>query len=175
MESDEGDAERVEELVSSLMAAARLMVGVSARALARVDETLSLAQLRSLVVLDACAPAKLAVLARALGVNPSTALRTVARLETAGLVDRRVNEDNRREVVLTPTAAGRDLVARVLDQRRREMATLADRLPAEHRRGLVDGLRALLAVADEPDLWTLPRFADVVASSDDGAWHRSAS
>lgn len=35
-----------------------------------------------------------------LGVTPSTALRMAERLESLTLVDRRVNPDNRREVVL---------------------------------------------------------------------------
>jgi DNA-binding MarR family transcriptional regulator len=154
-----------EELISSVMAAARLVVGISARALARVDETLTLPQLRSLVVLEACGRAKLAVLAKALGVNPSTALRTVVRLEAAGLVDRRVNPDSRREVVLQLTEAGTGLVSRVLENRRQEVAVLVDRLPPDARRALVRGLGALTAVADEPDLPAVPRFSDVLAAA----------
>ncbi|MFE4871650.1 MarR family winged helix-turn-helix transcriptional regulator [Streptomyces sp. NPDC056682] len=132
------------------MAASRLLVGLSARALAEVSNTLTLPQLRALVVLDGSGPAKLAALAATLGVNSSTALRMVERLEGGGLVDRKVNPDNRREVILRLTAAGTDLVREVLDHRHREIAALVSRLPVDVRAGLVVGLRALTAIADDP-------------------------
>jgi DNA-binding MarR family transcriptional regulator len=110
---------------------------------------LTLPQLRALVVLDGCGPSKLAALATTLGVNPSTAMRMVDRLEAAGLVDRRPNPDNRREVVLRLTEAGQRLVDDVNAHRRAEFATLVTRLPADQRAALVPTLRALTAAADE--------------------------
>ncbi|MZD06565.1 MarR family transcriptional regulator [Streptomyces sp. SID5785] len=131
------------------MAASRLLVAMSARALATVDDALTLPQLRTLVVLDRCGPVKLAALAATLGVNASTALRMVDKLEAGGLVDRKTNPDNRREVVLRLTAPGTTLVHRVLDQRHQEVATLVGALPGAVRTGLVDGLRALIDLADD--------------------------
>lgn len=152
------------------MAASRLVVAMSARALITVDETLTLTlpQLRGLVVLDTSGPAALGVLARDLGVSAATALRTVARLEAAGLVTGRVEPGGGQEVVLRLTPAGTELVARFLAHRRREIAVLVGRLPAEARRGLTEGLRALTAVADEPDLPMVARFSDVLAVPDGG-------
>ncbi|MGW0080275.1 MarR family winged helix-turn-helix transcriptional regulator [Streptomyces sp. NPDC003393] len=139
-----------EELGVAVMAASRLFVAISARALASTDDSLTLPQLRALVVLDTCGPVKLVVLAATLGVNPSTALRMVGRLEALDLVDRRTNPANRREVVLSLTAAGRDLVTRVLAHRRAEIRKLVQRLPAEERAVLVPALHALTtAAADE--------------------------
>ncbi|MDT0544395.1 MULTISPECIES: MarR family transcriptional regulator [Streptomyces] len=152
MDRQPDDSDLTEELIASVLAATRLLVAISARALASIDETLTATQLRALVVLDSCGPAKLAALASGLGVNPSTAMRTVDRLESLGLVDRRVNPDSRREVVLRLTDRGAEVVDRVLEYRRAEIAVLVERLPADVRSGLVRGLRALGAVADEPDL-----------------------
>ncbi|MFK4144773.1 MarR family winged helix-turn-helix transcriptional regulator [Streptomyces sp. NPDC004065] len=132
------------------MGASRLFVAISARALASTDESLTLPQLRALVVLDTCGPVKLVALAATLGVNPSTALRMVERLEALGLVDRRTNPANRREVVLRLTSGGRGLVARVLAHRRAEIRRLVQRLPAGERAALVPALRALTAAAGEP-------------------------
>ncbi|MEU9791050.1 MarR family transcriptional regulator [Streptomyces sparsogenes] len=175
MDQQPEDGGLAEELIASVMAASRLLVAISARALASIDETLTLPQLRALVVLDGCGPAKLAELAAGLGVNPSTALRTVARLESRGLVDRQVNPDSRREVVLRLTDGGAELVARVLEYRRGEIAVLVGRLPAAERAGLARGLRALGAVADEPDLRGAglsgagpARFSDVLAAASGG-------
>ncbi|MFE4674250.1 MarR family winged helix-turn-helix transcriptional regulator [Streptomyces sp. NPDC056723] len=88
-------------------------------------------------------------LAATLGVNSSTALRMVDRLEAGGLVDRWVNPGNRREVVLRLTEPGSDVVHAVLEHRHREITFLVSRLPAEVRSGLVVGLRALADVADD--------------------------
>ncbi|MEU0596989.1 MarR family winged helix-turn-helix transcriptional regulator [Streptomyces sp. NPDC006393] len=139
-----------EELGVAVMAASRLFVAISARALASTDDSLTLPQLRALVVLDTCGPVKLVVLAATLGVNPSTALRMVGRLEALDLVDRRTNPANRREVVLSLTADGHDLVTRVLAHRRAEIRKLVQRLPTEERAVLVPALHALTtAAADE--------------------------
>ncbi|MET9762282.1 MarR family transcriptional regulator [Streptomyces sp. NPDC006372] len=138
-----------EEVTLAVMTASRLLVAVSARALASTDGTLTLPQLRALVVLDTCGPVKLAAMAATLGVNPSTALRMVERLESAGLIDRRTNPANRREVILSLTPAGRDLVERVLAHRRTEIRALVQRLPAEARAGLVPALKALTEAAHE--------------------------
>ncbi|WP_239074568.1 MarR family transcriptional regulator [Streptomyces sp. SID10853] len=132
------------------MAAARLLVGLSARALAEVGSALTLPQLRTLVVLDSSGPVKLAALAATMEVNASTAMRMVDRLEAGGLVDRKVNPDNRREVVLRTTDDGAALVGTVLEHRHREVAALVGRLPVDVRSGLVVGLRALTLAAESP-------------------------
>jgi DNA-binding MarR family transcriptional regulator len=138
-----------EELSVAVMAASRLFVAISARALATTAGSLTLPQLRALVVLETCGPVKLVALAATLGVNPSTALRMVGRLEGLGLVDRRTNPANRREVVLSLTEDGHDLVARVLARRRTEIRTLVQRLPAAERAVLVPALHALTRAAGE--------------------------
>lgn len=151
--NDEALDREAEEVTLAVMAASRLIVALSARALASVDVALTLPQLRSLVALHTCGPTKLAAMAATLGVTPSTALRMAERLESLALIDRRVNPDNRREVVLRLTTAGQELVGSVLGHRRAEIRALVERLPAQERAGLVPALKALTAAADlEPGL-----------------------
>ncbi|MFD7919887.1 MarR family winged helix-turn-helix transcriptional regulator [Streptomyces sp. NPDC059740] len=157
MHSAGGDLDQdAAEVTASVMAASRLVVALSARALAEADSALTLPQLRALVVLDGCGPVKLAALAATLGVNPSTAMRMVDRLEAAELVERRTNPEVRREVVLRLTGHGADLVAQVLAHRQREVAELVSRLPVDVRAGLVTGLRALTEAAAEPGVTPAP-------------------
>ncbi|MFF6997309.1 MarR family winged helix-turn-helix transcriptional regulator [Streptomyces sp. NPDC008313] len=137
-----------EEVTVAVMAASRLVVAISARALASTADVLTLPQLRALVVLSTCGPVKLATMASTLGVNPSTALRMAERLESLDLVDRKTNPDNRREVVLRLTPAGQDMVDRVLTHRRTEVRALVERLPDETRAVLVPALKALTEAAD---------------------------
>ncbi|GAA2483450.1 MarR family winged helix-turn-helix transcriptional regulator [Streptomyces longisporus] len=141
--------QQAEEVTLAIMAASRLLIAISARSLAHTDDSLTLPQLRALVVLDSHGPLKLVALASTLGVNPSTALRMAERLEAAGLLDRKPNPDSRREISLCLTDAGRDVVDRVLTHRRTEIRALVQRLPAEARAGLVPALRALTEAADE--------------------------
>ncbi|MFK0294429.1 MarR family winged helix-turn-helix transcriptional regulator [Streptomyces sp. NPDC090442] len=141
--------ETVEEVTAALMETSRLFVAISARSLAATDPTLTLPQLRTLVVLHSHGAGKLAALAAALEVNASTALRMVDRLQAVGLVDRQINPANRREVVLRLTPAGRHLVENVLAHRSEEIGTIVARLPTDQRTGLIKALRALIAAADE--------------------------
>ncbi|WP_269859221.1 MarR family winged helix-turn-helix transcriptional regulator [Streptomyces sp. RPT161] len=151
-------SDTVEEVSGAVMTASRLFVAISARALADIDPSLTLPQLRTLVVLESQGPVKLAALASVLGVNPSTAMRMIDKLEAIGHVDRQINPDNRREVVLRLTSAGHRLVREVLARRHDDIATIVERLPADQRKGLVQALQALIAAADEPaiDLATDP-------------------
>ena len=150
------DAVDAHEVTASLLAASRLIVALSVRALADVDETLTLPQLRTLVVLADRVPLKLSDLAAELGVNPSTALRMADRLAAAGLLARQPNPDSRREQLISLTPAGRELVGAVMDRRHAEIDELVRHLPAADRAGLVRGLRSLTAAArdtypDSPD------------------------
>ena len=138
-----------EEVVAAVLAASRLIVGMSARALADVDDSLTLPQLRTLVVLADRPPMKQADLAAELGVNPSTVLRMADRLAAAGLMARQPNPDSRREQLLSLTTAGGDLVHRVMERRSEEVTALVSRLTPTDRSGLVRGLRALAEAVPE--------------------------
>lgn len=143
-----GDAD---DLVTALLTASRVLVGVSARSLADVEGSVSLTQFRMLVVLERRAGTNLAGLAKSLGVNASTALRMVDRLVDARCVERHDNPGNRREVVLTLTPHGRAVVADVTARRRAEIARIVSGMATRERVGLVAALQAFAEAADEPD------------------------
>ncbi|MDF2261330.1 MarR family transcriptional regulator [Streptantibioticus ferralitis] len=81
------------------MAASRLFVAISARALADIDPSLTLPQLRTLVVLESQGPVKLAALASVLGVNPSTAMRMIDKLEAIGFAVHHLFDEERLQRV----------------------------------------------------------------------------
>ena len=140
----------VDELVTAVLTASRTLVGVSARSLAEVEESVTITQFRTLVVLDGPAPINLNTLADRLDVNSSTAMRMIDRLLVAGLVTRRENPDNRREVLLALTAEGRRLVETVTRRRRAEIAKIVTAMPADRRSELVSALHAFAEAAREP-------------------------
>jgi DNA-binding MarR family transcriptional regulator len=147
-DSDTGD---IDGLVTALLTASRVLVGVSARSLAHVEDAVTLTQFRTLVVLDSHGEINLNRLAELLDVNSSTAMRMIDRLLVAGLVTRRDNPTNRREVLLGLTSAGKRVVRQVTTRRRGEIARIVTAMPATQRGALIAALRAFADAAGEPD------------------------
>src|SRR5205823_13332388 len=130
----------VDAITDAVLTASRLLVAVSVRSIAEVDEAITLSQFRLLVVLAARGPLKLATLAGRLGVSPSTATRTIDRLLHANLVTRDVNPRSRREVVVALSATGAGVVERVTAGRRAEIVRIVARMPTGKRHELVEAL-----------------------------------
>lgn len=139
-----------ERLVGELLTASRLLVAIAARSLAAVEESLTLAQYRMLVVLDARGPSSLARMAEALDVNPSTALRMVERLSGAGMVEKIPNPKNRREVLLRLTPSGWQVVRQVTEGRRAQIAAIVETMDPQSREGLITALRSFTEAGGEP-------------------------
>jgi DNA-binding MarR family transcriptional regulator len=142
-----GDADA---LTSAVLTASRLLVSVSIRSLAAVEERVTLPQFRMLVLLATHGESNLVSLAERLAVNPSTALRMVDRLVDGGFVARRVNPDSRREVLLRLTGTGALIVDEVTARRRAEIASIVRKMSPGDRAGLVRALQAFAAAGGEP-------------------------
>ncbi|MEU9207751.1 MarR family transcriptional regulator [Streptomyces sp. NPDC048415] len=143
--TDDGDA-----VTRAVLTASRLLVAVSARSLAAVEERVTLPQFRMLVVLSTRGATKLVVLAELLQVAPSTAMRMVDRLIAAGLADRQTNPDNRRETLLQLTDEGQRTVHDVTARRRAEIAAIVERLRPTERLALIEALSAFNEAGGEP-------------------------
>lgn len=141
----------VDELVTALLTASRVLVAVSARSLAEVEETVTITQFRTLVVLDSHGEINLLRLAELLDVNSSTAMRMIDRLLVADLVTRRNNPGNRREVLLGLTRAGKRIVRQVTARRRSEITRIVTAMATDQRDTLVTALRAFAEAAGEPE------------------------
>jgi DNA-binding MarR family transcriptional regulator len=137
--TDEGQ----DELVEALLVASRALVGVAARSIAGIDVTLP--QYRTLVVVGSRPAVSMGDLATALDVHPTTATRMCDRLVAKRLLRRVQALGDRRAVELYVTAAGRRLLQRVVDRRRRDLAVIVARLGPE---GAGDGVRALVSFAE---------------------------
>ncbi|MDQ0809249.1 DNA-binding MarR family transcriptional regulator [Streptomyces sp. B3I7] len=151
---DAGSAGEVDDVARAVLTASRLLVAVSARSLDEVEDRITLPRFRMLVVLSTRGETKLVVLAELLQVAPSTAMRMVDRLIAAGLADRRVNPDNRRETLLTLTEEGRQVVDRVMARRRQEVTKIVRRLAPVQRASLIEALTAFGEAGGEPPALT---------------------
>jgi DNA-binding MarR family transcriptional regulator len=144
--------------VDAVLAASRVLIGVAARSLAAVEDTVTLTQVRALVIIASRGPLHLAALAEDMGVHPSNATRACDRLVAAGLLDRRDNPADRRHLLLTLTVAGRELVDGVMHRRRAAIGEILRAMPPEDRAQLATALGRFAAAGGEPeatDLWSV--------------------
>lgn len=144
--------------VEAVLAATRVLVGVSAQSVARLEGEVSLPQLRVLVMVASRQGMNLGAVAAGLGVHPSNATRAVDRLVVAGLLSRHDDPTDRRNLQLDLTDAGREVVERVTEDRRVAIREILERMPASRRRALVPVLRSFAEAAGEipePAVWSL--------------------
>ncbi|MET3808268.1 DNA-binding MarR family transcriptional regulator [Nakamurella sp. UYEF19] len=141
---------RPDDFVNALLVASRVLVGVSARSLTVVEDTITLPQFRTLVILEGHGEINLNRLAELLAVNSSTAMRMIDRLLISNLVTRRENPTNRREVLLALSGRGSTVVKKVTTRRRKDIARIVQAMPEDQRSDLIAALRSFADAADEP-------------------------
>ena len=137
--------------------AARLRVAVARLARQLRQRTmggLTPSQLSCLTSVEKMEPVRLAELAAREAVAPPTLTRIVAALVEIGMVERQPDPDDARAARITTTAAGRDALMRVREERTAFLVDRLHALPADDRRrlaSLVDLLEHLAeAAAPEP-------------------------
>ncbi|MET8771457.1 MarR family transcriptional regulator [Streptomyces sp. NPDC004658] len=141
-ETSAGETDDVDAVTRAVLTASRVLMAVSARSLAGVEERVTLPQFRMLVVMSSRGAIKLVALAESLRVSPSTAMRMADRVIAAGLAERQPNPEDRRETLLTLTEEGRRTVESVIARRRAEIHAIVQRLRPAQRRALVQALDA---------------------------------
>jgi DNA-binding MarR family transcriptional regulator len=124
------------------MRASRVVTAAIAHSLAVADAKVTLPQLRALVMVHDSGPLNMSAVAEGLGVNPSNASRTCDRLVRGGLLDRRDDPGDRRNVALTLTPAGRRLVSSMLAQRETIFRQVVEEMGPRERAQLTAGLNA---------------------------------
>jgi DNA-binding MarR family transcriptional regulator len=154
---NDGRAARA-DAVDAVLIASRALVAVATKSLGTAAEETTIAQYRSLVVLASRGPQRLVDLAGTLGVAPSTAGRMCERLIRKGLIRRHRARADRRAVLVSITAAGREVVDQATARRRALIAEILTALPPEQQRDIAVALRAFAEAAGEvPDSdWPAP-------------------
>ncbi len=171
-------AENVDEAVlDAVLTASRTLVAVATQSLGAAAEETTIAQYRALVVLASRGPQRMVDLARALDVTPSTAGRMCDRLLRKGLIRRQRARADRREVLVSITSAGRQVVDQATERRRMLLAQILQRVPDQQQPAVAEAFRSFAAAAGEvPDRdWPAPRESAVGHAPAAGADHAAAA
>ena len=112
---------------------------------------LTIAQLRTLLVLAEEGPLVIGQIAQRMGIGLSTGGHLVDRLVQAGLAERTEDADDRRRTLARLTPKGEDLYARLLNHSL-QIQTLIQKLEDADLAALLQGLQALNRLVDlEPE------------------------
>ena len=136
--------------IDAVLRASRALMGIAAASMAAVDDDVTVPQLRVLVMVDTKGPLNLTAVAAGLRVNPSNASRTCDRLIRAGLLDRQDSPDDRRNITLSLTDAGRRLVNKVIEHRRTAIIRVLRDMDPDDRELLTTALDRFATAAGEP-------------------------
>lgn len=138
--------------VDAVLTASRSLIALATRSLGAAAEETTIAQYRALVVLASRGPQRMTDLAGALEVAPSTAGRMCDRLVRKGLIRRHRARADRRAVLVSITAAGRQVVDQATARRRELIADILAKLSPEQQRAAAAALRAFAeATGEVPD------------------------
>lgn len=156
-------------VVDAVLTASRTLVGVATRSLGAAAEDTTIAQYRALVVLASRGPQRVVDLAAALDVAPSTAGRMSDRLVRKKMVRRHRARADRRSVLVSLTAAGRQVVDQATARRRVLVADILAKLPAAEQRAVAAAFRSFAEAAGEiPDSMWPPVPVDEPPVAPDG-------
>ena len=137
--------------VDVLVTAARVFAGITAESLAQAGATITLPQLRVLVLASRSTSLNATEVASALRIHLSTASRLCDRLVQTGLLDRRDRPEDRRQLQLTLTEQGRGLLGSITEHRRSVFARILERLDPGEGAALAEALERFVDAAHEYD------------------------
>lgn len=135
--------EPTDDLVEVMLLASRVLIGVADQSLPE-DADVTLHQFRALSLLAAHGELNVNSLAHLLGVSPSTITRLSDRLVRKKLVRRRTATASRREVCISLSPRGAELVEDVLARRRAGIDSILARMPPSAHPPLRRGLGAFV-------------------------------
>jgi DNA-binding MarR family transcriptional regulator len=138
-----------QDAVAALELMTRALVGLTLQSLRVLDGEVSVPQFRLLLVLSGLGRVPSSRLAAELGMTASSVTRLADRMEAAGLLARGTDPRSRSIVTLEVTAAGIDLVARVVERRHMLLAAVLGRMSPGEREEAARVARRLSELAGD--------------------------
>ncbi|WP_062520071.1 MarR family winged helix-turn-helix transcriptional regulator [Demequina silvatica] len=140
-----------DDATTATLVASRALLGIVARSLAPALSEVTVPQFRVLVVLSGEGSLRMGDLAERIGIHPSTLTRTVERLQHGGWITRAESPESRREVRVSLSESGAELVTTVTERRRALLREVLAEVAPEDREAVRLGMEAFARAAGEPD------------------------
>lgn len=147
-----------DEEADAVLAACRILVTLSARSIAAVEDVADLAQMRALVVMASRGSVSLGELATAANLHLTRASRLCDRMVAEGLIHRADDPADRRQLTLTLTPSGERVVHTVMQHRRDAIKPILARLTKQRSAELISALQEFATAGGEPsdlELWAM--------------------
>lgn len=125
----------------------RALANTTVQALDAVESTTSPTQVRALLAVEATGGCSNVELAQLLAIFPSSASRLTDRLTAAGLITRQAGQEDRREICLVLTPAGRRSVEKFVEARVSLIGGVMSLMSQPDRSALLRGLTAFSEAA----------------------------
>lgn len=142
--------------VDQVVAATRVVGALIAESLASLEPALTMPQWRVLVLANE-GNCNVSAVAEDLGVHMSNATRICDRLVTAGLLERRRADYDRRHVLLVLTPAGRALFESAMDYRRRRVEDAMALMGPADRAALASAASVFVEAATQARITVRPK------------------
>lgn len=111
------------------------------------DEQITVGQAKCLCFIFANETVTVGDISRGLGISYPAATKNISRLAEKGLVSRRANQTDRRNIFVEITAQGKELTAKIKPEKLRRLGSLLDKVAQDDLEDLCKGIKALLTVA----------------------------
>jgi DNA-binding MarR family transcriptional regulator len=149
MASSSASAASMSVTAATVDAAAESLLAIFEAAREQARTRLSSSQLQALLVVHGNEGLNLRALANGMGIILSSASRLCDRLTAAGMLERAVSRVDRREISLTLTAYGREVLHDLREDRLRRLERVLDKMGPASRSALLRGLREFNRVSNK--------------------------
>jgi DNA-binding MarR family transcriptional regulator len=138
------------------VAVLKAMVVVADSTVDNVTAKLTLTQFHALRTVTERTPVTMGRVAQELAMSPSSVTRACEKLVTLKLLQRARNPLNKREILLAPTAKGRQVVERVDEDRRAAFSAILHRLDPAVQAAVTVAFEQFLAAVALPKVTSEP-------------------
>ncbi len=140
-----------ESVVDSILRSSRAILSIAVKSLNEIEETISIPQYRILVILGGRGELPMSEIVKETSLAPASATRLCDDLLKKGLIDRGAHHDDRRQVIITITNEGSQLLRRVTESRRQMITEAVANLNETDLNEVEEGFALFANASPEPD------------------------
>ncbi|MDA8026651.1 MAG: MarR family transcriptional regulator [Actinomycetota bacterium] len=140
-----------ESVVDSILRSSRAILSIAVKSLNEIEETISIPQYRILVILGGRGDLPMSEIVKETSLAPASATRLCDDLLKKGLIDRKAHLDDRRQVIITITNEGSQLLRRVTESRRGMITEVVANLGEADLNEVEEGFALFAKASPEPD------------------------